>query len=336
MARGSNAYQAELRQWDYRLLPEHIAPVFVEKLAVECIKSIIDMWVTLNGTGSISTSPGGANYEIEGFTALLAFTNKRVDDYRKLIMKAQMRYFKVQWSHHLVESLSSVQQTFEPGPGMPVFSTLMGHFSTHYPCSRKGETALMLIPTEIAETFGSIVLLFNSPSPDGGLSQSAHVVTGLSPNTTPEDPLLEITPISNPAKARSYSIDWFKVLQHINTQGKSLKMFSQNPDNHTYHILAEPFKISSLYTLSPYTRLTELMNPLIYPASGPDEASSSSGTRVQKNLFGGSNPEYSMAQTTWPASKDFVPLSLTRQATTTRWGALTPARGIYAQCPLSS
>ena len=64
--RGSEAYQVALRQWAYGLSPEHIAPVVVERLAVERIKAIIDMWVEKDGSGGISRSPGGSDYEIEG------------------------------------------------------------------------------------------------------------------------------------------------------------------------------------------------------------------------------------------------------------------------------
>ena len=217
------AYQVTLRQWAFWLSPEHIAPVFMEKMSADQIKAIIDMWVECDGTGSISKSPRGSDYKIEGFTAMPAFTNEKVEDYQKLIMKVQMRYFEVQRSLHPPES-SSAQQAFEPGPSMLAFSILIGHYSTHFPCTKKGETKATLISTEVTETFGSIVL-FNSLSPDRGSSQSAHVVTAVSTNATPETPLLEVTPINNPSKAKSYSIDWFKVLQCVNTCGESLKMF---------------------------------------------------------------------------------------------------------------
>ena len=78
-ARGSDAYQVALRQWAYGLSPEHVAPVFVEKLPVERIKAIIEMWVTRDGSGGISKSPGSAEYEIEGFTALPGFTSDKID-----------------------------------------------------------------------------------------------------------------------------------------------------------------------------------------------------------------------------------------------------------------
>ena len=202
-----------------------------------------------------------------------------------------MRFFEVQRGLHSVESSSSSRVTFEPGPGMPVFATLVGRHTIYFPCSRKGETDAVIIPTDVSETFGSIVL-FNSFSPDGSSSQDAHIVTGLTALATPEDPLIEVTPINDPSKARDYSVDWFKILQRVNTRGESLKMFGRNPDNRAYHILAESFPIDSLHTLTPFGRLTELMHPMTHAASGHDVSAPGSSTRVQKNLFGGSNPEY--------------------------------------------
>ena len=266
-----------------------------EKATDEAVDNWGKWMSSLNESNSISESPGGAEYQIEGFKPIAAWEEgKHIKEYRKLMIKAQVKYLEVRAAKGSSYSKKEGEASGAPEePGLLLFGGKSGKYLLKHGSWEAGDLGPPAPTAELIECFGKILLTHEKG--ESGVEQSVSIVTGLSANSTARHPRLELTPLRCPDKLESMSAGWFRSLGTVELQEEGMMTYDRMPIAYAKCVLAERFAIAELNDLKTGPRVMKLTEPLRMEGSLSKKADGDSfstpGKTIQQNLFGGKKPD---------------------------------------------
>ena len=180
---------------------------------------VVDQWgkwmSSLNESNSIPESPGGAEYQIEGFKPIAVWeAGKHIKENCTLMIKAQVKYLEVQADKGSTFSKKEGEASSSDGSvetGLLLFGGKSGKHLLKHGSWEAGDLGPSAPTDELSDCFGKILLTHEKDETDA-VVQTVLIVTGLSANSTARHPRLQLTPLRSPDELESMGAGWFRSL----------------------------------------------------------------------------------------------------------------------------